>query len=123
MIVGRFVNGYVTLNATRVNGNPVISVASLSMIEGGCKVSGVGIPAGATVIGISGSGPYNLTLSYPATSAGTDPIKVTGAGVKNGTYVRKVIGTVITLSQPAVSTQSGVQLAFGGLTESDGQIV
>ena len=121
--VGRFVNGFVTLNATRVNGSQIISVASLSMIEGGCKVSGVGIPPGAQVIGISGSGPFNLTLSYPATSSGTNSIKVTGAGIKNGTYVRKLVGSVISLSQPAVSTQSGVQLAFAGLQESGGQVV
>jgi hypothetical protein len=119
----QFVNGYVSISAALTNGNPVITVASLANIEGGCKVWGDGIPAGADVIGISGAGPYNLTLSHPCTLTGTRTVKITGGGIKNGTYVVKLVGSVITLSQPAISTQSGVQLAFGGLHESGGQLV
>ena len=120
---GQFINGYVTKSATTVNGNAVISIPTNTHVEIGCKVSGDGIPAGADIIGISGSGPYNVTLSYPCTATGTATVKITGAGVKNGTYIKKIVGTACHLSQPAISTQTGIALACGGLQESGGQLV
>jgi hypothetical protein len=120
---GQFINGLVDISAGLTNGSNIIVVASIAHIEGGCKVWGDGIPASADVVGISGSGPYNLTLSHPAKLTGTRTVRITGCGVRNGTYIRKLIGTTCYLSQPAVSTRSGIQIACGGLQESGGVLV
>lgn len=117
---GHFINGFVTLAATLTQYSNDVQVASVAFIEGGCKVSGDGIPASSDIIGI---GSTSFTMSHPAKRSGATTIKVTGAGIRNGTYIRKKVGNVITLSLPALSSQTSIQVACAGLQESGGQLV
>lgn len=120
---GQFINGYVTKTATTTNGSNVFTIPTITHVEGGCHVSGDGIPPGSAIVGISGSGPYSITIPFPCTATGTPTVKITGAGVRNGTYIKKIVGTTAHISQPTISSQTGIVLACGGRQESGGVLV
>lgn len=117
---GQFINGYVSIAAVLTAYSSDIQVASTTHMEGGCKVTGIGVPPGSDIIGI---GSTSITIQNQPTVSGPTTIKVTGAGVKNGTYIRKIVGTTCHISQPTISSQTGIALACAGLQESGGQLV
>lgn len=62
--------------------------------------------AGATVLGNS-----VVTLTGPVTADTT--YQISGVGIPQGTYVVSIVGTTLTMSQPATASGSGVALTFG----------
>jgi Protein of unknown function (DUF4054) len=77
--------GGATQNAPSVTttlGNAVATIATLPAAPGlvpGSPVAGVGIPDGTTIISVTGTGPYNITLSNQATASGTTALTVWNA--------------------------------------------
>jgi hypothetical protein len=60
-----------TTGDTTIFSQQLLNVASVTGVSVGQIVSGPGIPTGSLVTAISGTGPYNVTISAPATASAT----------------------------------------------------
>ena len=111
MIASQFAN--MTFTATTSIGSTALTgVSSVAGLVTGMAASGTGIPA-ATTITVSGS---VVTLSNPATAAGSITITVTGAGSNGLANALAVAGTgaKIDLDPQYTGTESIPELAPGG---------
>src|SRR5215831_2260523 len=120
LTAGMCVNGFVGPTGTYSNNSNTITVSSNSFIAIGNSVHGYGIPGGTRVTNIVGT---TITISQNTTAAGTGiGVGFNGTGIANGTSIATIAsGTNITLSQPAVSSQTGITLWFAGLVTQGGQ--
>jgi hypothetical protein len=117
-----FINGFVPVSATLTASSNLVTLSTTAGVDFiGNKLSGLGIPSGADIIGNLGGGV--VQISYPATISGAVSARVTGSGIGNGTRIRKRVGNVLTLDRPAQSTQVGIGIAVGGEAMSGGQFM
>lgn len=65
----------------------------------------------ATGTGATTSGSVTVTLTGSVTADAT--YQISGVGIPQGTYVVSIVGTTLTMSQPATQTGTGVALTFG----------
>ena len=103
----------VSVAATGTSGQNTISVAASSNIAVGQAVSGTNIGTGAYVTGISGAGPYTITLSVVNSGAVASSITFTGnwaaATYGAGNYV--AVGTGSTAIAYSADGKSWTQVA------------
>lgn len=89
-----------TTGNTTAGSTSVTNIPTNSGLAAGVLVSGPGIPPGARVVTVTGTGPYTVTLSLPATATAT------------GAALTFSSDPTVTLSNNATSTSSGTTYRF-----------